>query len=139
DPQGHGRVHRLLALAGPHQAEVPGGECDLHEAPGGDRPGPRKVKVEDRDQVTSLSLAGRPNPAALLSHSGGAEPLVSVSGAPPTPRPAGPASSVSAAPSVAISSQTCRPHQGCGGRIRGRRAARRGTRAIPSACLLRRR
>jgi hypothetical protein len=59
--------------------------------------------------------------------------LVSVSGAPPTPRRAGSAFSGSTARSLAIFSQACHPHHGCRERIRGKRAARRGRRAIPSA------
>jgi len=59
--------------------------------------------------------------------------LVSVSDAPPTPRRAGSAFSGSTARSLAIFSQACHPHHGCRERIRGKRAARRGRRAIPSA------
>src|SRR4029434_6581931 len=57
--------------------------------------------------------------------------LVSVSGAPLTPHRAELASSGSTARSPAIFSQD--PHHGHRGRIRGKRAARRGRRAIPSA------
>ena len=62
--------------------------------------------------------------------------LVSVSGAPPTPRRAGPVSSGSSARAPVIFSQACLPPHGRHGRIRGRRAARRGRRAIPSAFLI---
>src|SRR5438445_11999135 len=62
--------------------------------------------------------------------------LFSVSGAPPTPRHAGPVSSASTARSPVIFSQACLPHHGRRGQIRGRRAARRGRRAIQSALLI---
>ena len=62
--------------------------------------------------------------------------LVSVSGAPPTPRHAGSASSWSTARAPAIFSRACHPHHGRRGRIRGRRAVRQGRRATQSAWLI---
>jgi hypothetical protein len=58
---------------------------------------------------------------------GPSEPLlISASGSLPTPRRARPASSGSTARAPVIFSLACLPHHGRRGRIRGRRAARRG-------------
>ena len=67
-PKGMGEFIDFLHSLDRIKQKFPAGERDLHEAPGGDRPGPREVEVEDRDQVASASRAGRPNPAALLTY-----------------------------------------------------------------------
>src|SRR4029450_13153981 len=86
------------------------------------------------------SRTARAAPEQSQSISGRVGPLlVSVSGSPPTQRCAGPAPSGSNARSSAIFSEDLLPHHGRRGRIRGRRAVRRGTRAFPSASGLRQR
>src|SRR5262245_59703164 len=62
--------------------------------------------------------------------------LVSVSGAPPTPRRAGPEFSGSTARSAATFLLPCHPHRERRGRIRDRRAVRQGRRATPSSRLI---